>query len=65
MSDFIAIKRARIEHEPVRQLYLGIGGLSDCAHDDPRLPELADRVVTFIEAAAAVAQAVPVQLTMD
>lgn len=50
---FMAIKHAQIEHEPLRRLYLALGDLADCAPDDPRLPELADRVVAFLEAAAA------------
>lgn len=49
----MAIKHAQIEQEPLRRLYLDIGDVADCAPDDPRLPELADRVVAFIEAAAA------------
>jgi hypothetical protein len=49
----MAIKHAQIEHEELRQLYLDIGDLTDCSPDDPRLPELADRVAAFIEAAAA------------
>ncbi|HET7799457.1 MAG TPA: MerR family transcriptional regulator [Humibacillus xanthopallidus] len=49
----MAIKRAQIENEVIRRLYLDLGGLADCSPDDPRLPELADRVVAFIEAAAA------------
>ena len=53
----MAIKRAQIEHETLRRLYLDIGDLADCAADDPRLPELADRVAAFIEAAAAEAEA--------
>ena len=47
----MAIKHAQIEHEPLRRLYLDIDDLVDCAPDDPRLPELADRVAAFIEAA--------------
>jgi DNA-binding transcriptional MerR regulator len=54
----MAIKRAQIEHEPLRRLYLDIADLADCAPDDPRLPALADRVVAFIEAAAAQAEGV-------
>jgi DNA-binding transcriptional MerR regulator len=50
---WMAIKHAQIEHEELRQLYLDIGDLTDCSPDDPRLPELADRVAAFIEAAAA------------
>jgi DNA-binding transcriptional MerR regulator len=49
----MAIKSAQLEHETLRRLYLDIGDLADCAPDDPRLPSLADRVVAFIEAAAA------------
>lgn len=56
-ADLMAIKHAQIEHEPLRRLYLDIGDLADCAPDDPRLPELADRVAAFIEAAAAEAEA--------
>jgi len=54
----IAIKHAQIEHEALRRLYLDIGDLSDCAPDDPRLPEIADRVEAFLEAAAAEAAGV-------
>jgi DNA-binding transcriptional MerR regulator len=50
---FMAIKQAQLEHEELRRLYLDIGDLADCAPDDPRLPALADRVVAFLEAAAA------------
>ena len=50
---FMAIKHAQIEHEPLRRLYLDLADLSDCAPDDPRLPSLADRVVAFLEVAAA------------
>jgi DNA-binding transcriptional MerR regulator len=52
----MAIKHAQIEHEPLRRLYLDIGDLADCGPDDPRLPELADRVAAFIEAAEAEAR---------
>ncbi|MCZ2820704.1 MerR family transcriptional regulator [Modestobacter sp. VKM Ac-2977] len=50
----MAIKRAQIEHEPLRRLYLDLRDLADCAPDDPRLPSLADRVEAFLEEAAAV-----------
>lgn len=50
---FMAIKHAQIDDEPLRRLYLDICDLADCAADDPRLPALADRVVAFLEAAAA------------
>lgn len=48
----MAIKRAQVENEELRWLYLDIGDLADCGPDDPRLPELADRVAAFIEAAS-------------
>jgi DNA-binding transcriptional MerR regulator len=54
----MAIKHAQIEHETLRQLYLDVGDLADCAPDDPRLPALADRVAAFIEAAAAEAEGI-------
>lgn len=49
----MAIKRAQLENETLRRLYLNLGDLADCTPDDPRLPSLADRVAAFIEAAAA------------
>lgn len=53
VAALMAMKRAQIEDERLRRLYLDIGELADCAPDDPRLPALADRVAAFIEAAAA------------
>ena len=53
---FMAIKRATLEDETLRRLYLAIGDLTDCAPDDPRLSSLADRVVAFIEAAVVQAE---------
>ncbi len=50
---FMEIKRAQLENERLRTLYLDAGALADCTADDPRLPSLADRVVAFLEAAAA------------
>jgi DNA-binding transcriptional MerR regulator len=55
----MVIKRAQIEHETLRRLYLDVGDLADCGPDDPRLPALADRVVAFIEAVAAESEGVP------
>ncbi|WP_374971087.1 MerR family transcriptional regulator [Terrabacter sp. BE26] len=52
----MAIKQQQIEDPVLRRLYLDIGDLVDCGPDDPRLPELADRVAAFIEAAAAGAE---------
>jgi len=49
----MAIKRAQIEDERLRRLYLDLGEFVDCAPNDPRLPQLADRVVAFLEAAVA------------
>ncbi|MGF1664524.1 MAG: MerR family transcriptional regulator [Kineosporiaceae bacterium] len=49
----MAVKQAQLEDETLRRLYLDIAGLADCPPDDPRLPAFADRVVAFIEAAAA------------
>ncbi|MEP6799426.1 MAG: MerR family transcriptional regulator [Lapillicoccus sp.] len=56
VSAFMAIKRAQIDDETLRRLYLDIGKLADCAPDDPRMPALADRVTAFIEATAAEAE---------
>lgn len=49
----MAIKRQQIEDPVLRQLYREFGEIVDCAPDDPRLPELADRVATFMEVASA------------
>ena len=56
VPDLMSIKRTQIEHEGLRNLYLDVGDLIDCAPDDPRLPGLADRVAAFIAAAAAEAE---------
>ncbi|GAA2148795.1 DNA-binding transcriptional MerR regulator [Humibacillus xanthopallidus] len=58
VAPLMAIKRAQIENDVIRRLYLNLGGLADCSPDDPRLPELADRVVAFIEAAEAESEGV-------
>ena len=55
----MAIKHAQIEDEPLRRLYLDMGEFVDCEPDDPRLPQLADRVVAFLEAAVAKVEDVP------
>lgn len=47
----MAIKHAQLASEPLRRLYLDLADLADCAADDPRLPSLADRVITFLTAA--------------
>jgi DNA-binding transcriptional MerR regulator len=51
----MGIKRAQLENEALRRLYLDLGDLADCGPDDDRLPALADRVVAFIEMAVAAA----------
>jgi DNA-binding transcriptional MerR regulator len=56
MPVFMAIKRATLENETLRRLYLAIGELVDCAPDDPRLLSLADRVADFLEADSAAAE---------
>lgn len=53
VSTLMEIKHAQIERRELRELYLDVGDLADCAPDDPRLPELADRVEAFLEAATA------------
>lgn len=58
VAHWMAVKRAQLEDENLRRLYLDVGELADCAPDDPRLPALADRVAAFIEAAAASAEGV-------
>jgi DNA-binding transcriptional MerR regulator len=57
VSALMEIKHTQIEHPVLRRLYLDLGDLVDAGPDDPRLPALADRVATFIEAAAAEAEA--------
>ncbi|MEW1952244.1 MerR family transcriptional regulator [Terrabacter sp. NPDC080008] len=52
----MTIKHRQIEDPVLRRLYLDLGDLADSPADDPRLPELADRVAAFIEAAAAEAE---------
>lgn len=56
VAALMAIKHAQLEDDHLRRLYLDVGDLIDCGPDDPRLPEFADRVVAFIEAAAAGAE---------
>lgn len=52
VGPWMAMKRAQLEDESLRRLYLDVGELSDCGPEDPRLPVLADRVAAFIQAAA-------------
>ena len=49
----MAVKHQQLDNEAVRELYRNMGELADCTPDDPRLPELADRVVDFLEAVTA------------
>lgn len=51
VAAMMAIKRQQVEDPHVRELYLAIEDIFDCAPDDDRLPAFADRVVAFIEAA--------------
>lgn len=55
------VKRAQVEDEELRRLYLDIGDLADCGPDDPRLPALADRVAAFVEAATAFSEGVTLE----
>ncbi|MDQ6895543.1 MAG: MerR family transcriptional regulator [Actinomycetota bacterium] len=59
VAALMQIKRAQIEHDGLRRLYLDLGDLVDCGPDDPELPALAGRVAAFVEAASA--QAVGVE----
>lgn len=52
----MAAKRGQIEDPGVRQHYLSIETMFDTEADDPRLPELADRVIEFVEALGAQAE---------
>ena len=56
VSNLITVKQQQLEDGQLRSLYLDLGEVVDCAPDDPRLPEVADRLVTFIETAAAAAE---------
>lgn len=49
----MVLKRAQIENEVLRAMYLDLGDMVDCEPGDPRLPAYADRVVAFLEAALA------------
>jgi DNA-binding transcriptional MerR regulator len=52
----MALKRLQIEDGKWRDLYRDLGEIVDSEPDDPRLPEVADRVVTFLEAVVAEAK---------
>lgn len=47
----MAIKHAQIEDPGMRRLYRDLDEVVDVGPDDPRLPEVADRVAAFVEAA--------------
>jgi DNA-binding transcriptional MerR regulator len=55
----MAIKRQQIEDPRVRELYVEIGDYIECAPDDPKLVELADRVEAFLYAAGEAASGQP------
>lgn len=61
VSGLMDVKRIQIEHQPLQQLYLDMSEFVDCRPNDPRLPELADRVTAFIEAAAEASAGMPVE----
>ncbi|WP_370615445.1 MerR family transcriptional regulator [Mumia qirimensis] len=46
----MAMKRQQLEEGTLQRLYVDLGEVVDCRPDDPRLAEVADRVVAFIEA---------------
>lgn len=52
---YITIKQAQVDDPRLRSLYLDIGDIVDAQPDDPRLPRYVDKVVAFLEAAAATA----------
>jgi DNA-binding transcriptional MerR regulator len=52
----MALKHATIEHDTLRRLYLDVAVLADSTSDDPRLPDLADRVEAFLWASVAEAE---------
>jgi DNA-binding transcriptional MerR regulator len=51
VAALMAVKRQQIDDPKVREFYRHVAEMVDFAPDDPRLPEFADRVVAFIEAA--------------
>lgn len=61
----MALKRHQIEDPTIRELYLAMEEIFDCPPDDPRLPDFADRVVAFIEAAGRKAEQVVDQAPID
>lgn len=58
VASLMAVKRQQVDNRAVREFYRHITDLVDFTPDDPRLPEFADRVVDYIEAAAASAEGV-------
>lgn len=56
VAEMMRLKHVQIQDPSLRALYLDMGDLADCGPDDPRLPHLAERVIAFIEAAAASAE---------
>ncbi|MGH3366470.1 MAG: MerR family transcriptional regulator [Nocardioidaceae bacterium] len=61
----MALKQQQIEDPAVRELYISIGEIFECAPDDPRLPEFADRFVAFIQALGEKAQQVVQEAPID
>ncbi|MGO4341181.1 MerR family transcriptional regulator [Pedococcus sp. 2YAF34] len=58
VAGLMSIKRQQVEVPEIRELYRDLADMVDVGPDDPRLPELADRAVAFIEAAAAESEGV-------
>lgn len=61
VAPLMRYKRMQVEDERLRRLYLDIGDVAEAEPDDPRLPEIADRVAAFIEAASAYSEAAEVE----
>jgi hypothetical protein len=61
----MALKQQQIDDPVVRELYISIGEIFECAPDDPRLPEFADQVMAFIEALGEKAQQVVQETPID
>lgn len=50
MSTLMALKRTQVEDPAVRQIYRDLAQVAEWPIDDPRLPDVADRLVALIEA---------------
>lgn len=61
VAPLMRYKRMQVEDERLRRLYLAIADVAEAGPDDPRLPQIADRVAAFIEAASAYSEAAQVE----